>query len=39
MYYTAKTPLVRCIEMSTGSFSHTAHVSSIKKETGSMYTL
>ena len=31
MYYTAKTPLVECIETSTGGHSHTPHVSSVKK--------
>ena len=32
MNYTAKTPLVKCIEMSTGGHSHTPRVSSLRKE-------
>jgi len=31
MYYTAKTPLVKCIETSTVGHSHTPCVSSVKK--------
>jgi len=31
MYYTAKTPLAKCIETSTGGHSHTPRVSSVKK--------
>ena len=31
MYYTVKTPLVKCIETSTGGHSHTPRVSSVKK--------
>ena len=31
MYYTANTPLVKCIETSTGGHSHTLRVSSVKK--------
>jgi len=31
MYYTAKTPLVKCIETSTGCHSHTPRASSVKK--------
>ena len=31
MYHTAKTPLVKCIETSTGGHSHTPRVSSVKK--------
>ena len=31
MYHTAKTPLVKCIETSTGGHSHTPRVSLVKK--------
>jgi len=31
MYYTAKTPLVKCIETLTGGHRHTPRVSSVKK--------
>ena len=31
MYYMAKTPVLKCIEMLTGGHSHTLSVSSVKK--------